>query len=112
MACDRVCVSVCVCTCHVPLCAAVPKVDNHCHAASLMTCTHLLEFMRRKGAEACDETVVLRGDRENVTLGQLFKEKQVNFKTLSISQLAVRMRQHMFYRCHVQCVHLPFHRAS
>jgi hypothetical protein len=77
---------------------AVAKVDNHCHAASLMTCTHLLDFMRRKAQVAKDDVVLLRG-REPVTLGQLFKEKECNFDTLSVCQLDVRMRDHMFYRC-------------
>lgn len=79
-------------------CYAVAKVDNHCHAASLMTATHLLEFMRTKGQKCYDEIVHMRGQREHVTLGQLFKEKDVDFRTLSVSQLAVRMRQHMFFR--------------
>ncbi len=62
-----------------------------------MTCTHLLDFMRRKALSNGDDVVLMRG-KEPVTLSQLFRDKDVDFETLSVSQLDMRMREHMFFR--------------
>ena len=62
-----------------------------------MTCTHLLDFMRRKAISNGNDVVVMRG-KEPITLSQLFRDKDIDFETLSVSQLDMRMREHMFFR--------------